>query len=78
MPRSVKQPVKGTQGPVAPSHDQQPLMGVFGVPLSSEGGQIAIEVMTVHNLPVAGLVNAVQVVPHPHAVVNAGAHQLAA
>ncbi len=53
-------------------------MGVFGVPLSPEGGQIAIEVMTVHDLPIAGLVNAVQVVPHPHAVVNAGAHQLAA
>ena len=53
-------------------------MGVFGVPLSSERGQIAIEVMTVHNLPIAGFVDAVQVIPHPHAVVNAGAHQLAA
>ena len=53
-------------------------MGVFGVPLSSEGGQIAIEVMTVNNLSIAGLVNAVQVVPHPQTVVNACAHQLAA
>ena len=53
-------------------------MGVFGVPLSPERGQIAIEVMTVHNLPITGLINALQVVPHPHTVVNAGAHQLAA
>lgn len=53
-------------------------MGIFGVPLSSERGQVAVEIVAVHNLPVTGLINAVQVVPHSHAVVNAGAHQLAA
>ena len=53
-------------------------MWVFGVPLSPEWGQIPVEVMAMHNLPVTRLVNAVQVVPHPHAVVYACGHQLAA
>lgn len=34
--------------------------------------------MAVHNLPIWGFVNAVQVVPHPHTVVNAGCHELGA
>ena len=53
-------------------------MGVFMIPLSSEGSQVSVEVMAVHNLAVSVLPNAVQVVPHPDAIVNAGRHQLAA
>lgn len=63
---------------LSPANNQQSLVGVFGIPLGPEGGQVAIEVMAVNNLAVARLVNAVQVVPHSDAVVNAGAHQLAA
>lgn len=46
------------------------------VPLCSERGEISVEVMAVHNLPVGILPNAVQIVPNSDAVVNAGCHQL--
>ena len=53
-------------------------MRVFVVPLCSERGEIPVEVMAVHDLPVSILPYAVQVVPNPDTVVNAGCHQLTA
>ena len=46
--------------------------------VSPEWGQISIEVMAVYNLPVGRFVDAVHIVPHPDAVVDARAHQLGA
>ena len=53
-------------------------MWVFVIPLCSERCQIPVEVMAVHNLSVSITTNAVKVIPHSDAIVDAGGHQFAA
>lgn len=53
-------------------------MGVFVVPLCSERRQVSVEVVAVHDLSVSITTDAVKVVPHSDAVIDAGGHQFAA
>lgn len=53
-------------------------MRVLVIPLGSEWRQVSVEVMAVHNLSVSITTDAVKVVPHSDAVVDAGSHQFAA
>lgn len=46
--------------------------------VSPEWSQVSVEVMAVYDFSVWRLVNAMYIVPHPDAVVNAGAQQLGA
>ena len=50
-------------GSASPAHHDDALRRVLGVPLRAEGGQVAVEVVRVHNLAVRQLARREQVVP---------------